>query len=105
MIETLANNINELVLGFDASFATADDTAAGRPVVKLTPTVTIYSDTALLIEARLGTQYAFNETLKEVFVQNRATDGTYTPIARFNMPPLTTTDLNEFQIQILMEVA
>ena len=105
LIETLANNINEMVVGFDSSFATADDTAAGRPVTKLTPTVKIFNDTMLLVEAKMGTQYEFDESISEVFLQHRATDGTYTPIARFNMPNLTKTALNEYVIQIIMEVA
>lgn len=104
MVETLAANINELVLGFDGSYATADDTAAGRPVVKLTPVVTVINEAALMIHAKIGTQYTFDDTLKEVFVQHRATDGTYTPIARFNMPPIPKDDMNEYDIQIIMEV-
>ena len=104
IVETLANNINELVLCFDPSMATIDDTAAGRPVVKLTPTVTVVNEGSVLIQAKLGSQYTFDDTLKEVVVQHKATDGTYTPIARFNSPPIVKTDENEFEIHIMMEV-
>ena len=33
MIETIADNINEMVIGFDSTPATSSDGAAGRPAV------------------------------------------------------------------------
>ena len=41
MIETIADNINEMVIGFDSTPATSSDGAAGRPAVTITPTVRI----------------------------------------------------------------
>ena len=104
LIEHLADNINELVLGFDGSLASINDAGAGRPVVKLTPTVSVLSEGSILIQAKVGQQYAFDDTLKEVVVQHKAADGTYTPIARFNCPKILKTDTNEFEIHIVMEV-
>ena len=39
MIETIANNINEMVIGFDGTPATSSDGTAGRPAITLTPSV------------------------------------------------------------------
>ena len=104
LIDTLASNINEIVLGFDGTYATSDDGSAGRPAVTLTPTVTVVDDTSLLVEATLGTQHTFTEALKEVYVQFRATDGTFTPIGRYTILPLAKSDENEVHIQLLVEV-
>ena len=104
LIDTLASNINEIVLGFDGTYATSDDGSAGRPAVTLTPTITVIDDTSLLIEATLGTQHTFGESLKEVYVQFRATDGTFTPIGRYTILPLDKSDENEVHIQLLVEV-
>jgi hypothetical protein len=104
MIETLADNINEITLGFDGTYATGDDGAAGRPAVTVTPTVSIIDDSTLLVEATLGTQYSYGEDLKEVAVQFRATDGTFTPVGRYTIRPLAKTNSNEVHIQLLVEV-
>jgi len=104
LLDTLASNINEVVLGLDGTYATEDDGAAGRPVVTLTPTVTVVDDTSLLVEATLGTQYAFTQPLKEVFVQFRATDGTFIPVGRYTIRPLSKSTDNEVHIQLLVEV-
>ena len=104
LIDTLANNINEVVLGFDGTYATEDDGAAGRPAVVLTPTVTVVDDSSLLIEATLGTQHTFSEPLREVYVQFRATDGTFTPVGRHKIRAIQKGDDSEVHIQILLEV-
>jgi hypothetical protein len=105
LLDTLASNINELVLGLDGTYATEDDGAAGRPVVTVTPTVTVIDDTSLLVEATLGTQYAFSQSLREIYVQYRDdATGTFTPIGRYTIRPLDKTNQNEIHIQILMEV-
>lgn len=36
MVETIADNINEMVIGFDGTPATSSDGAAGRPAVTVT---------------------------------------------------------------------
>ena len=69
MIETIADNINEMVIGFDGSPATGSDGSAGRPAITVTPTVKVIDNSSLLIEANLTTANVFAETLKEVFIQ------------------------------------
>ena len=104
LVDTLASNINEVVLGFDGTYATEDDGSAGRPAVVLTPTVTVVDDTSLLVEATLGTQHTFDLTLKEVYVQFRDTNGTFIPVGRYTIRPLAKSDENEVHIQLLVEV-
>ena len=104
LIDTLASNINEIVLGFDGTYATPDDGSAGRPAVTVTPTITVVDDTSLLVEATLGTQHSFTQSLKEVYVQFRATDGTFIPVGRYTIRPLAKSDENEVHIQLLVEV-
>ena len=67
VIETIADNINEMVIGFDSPPATPSDGAAGRPAVTITPTVRIMDNSTLLVEGKLSTSDSFNETLKEVY--------------------------------------
>ena len=45
LLDTLASNINEVILGFDGT-ATTDDGSAGRPAVPLAPTITVVDDTS-----------------------------------------------------------
>ena len=104
LIKTIADNINEVIVGFDGTPATPSDGAAGRPAITLTPTVTIIDDNSLLIEALLPIDESFNDAIKEVYIQYRgATD--YTPVARFTTRPITKTSGNEIQLQIIIEVA
>ena len=39
LLDTIADNINEVIVGFDGTPATSSDGAAGRPALTLTPTV------------------------------------------------------------------
>ena len=50
LIDTIANNINEMVVGFDGSPATKSDGAAGRPAKIINPTTRIITDSSLLVE-------------------------------------------------------
>ena len=104
LIETIANNINEVILGFDGTPATSEDGAAGRPAITLTPNVTIVDDTSLLVEATLPYDNSFNEKIKEVYIQFRDT-AEFTPVARYTVSPITKTNANELKIQIAIEVA
>jgi hypothetical protein len=91
LLDTLASNINEVILGFDGTPATADDGSAGRPAITLTPTVTIV-DTS------------FTEQIKEVYIQFRdSTD--FTPVGRYTITPISKSTANELKIQIAIEVA
>jgi len=105
LLKTIADNINEVTLGFDGTPATASDGAAGRPAITLTPTVSILDDTSLLIEATLPLNNTFTETIKEVYIQFRNTDATFTPVARYTTKPILKTVNNEIRVQIIMEVA
>ena len=100
LIETIANNINEVILGFDGTPATSDDGAA----VTLVPTVTIVDDTSLIVEATLPYDNSFNEKIKEVYIQFRDT-AEFTPVARYTVSPITKSNSNELKIQIAIEVA
>tara|TARA_R100000808_G_scaffold5335_2_gene16345 strand:- start:8880 stop:9224 length:345 start_codon:yes stop_codon:yes gene_type:complete len=104
LTKTIADNINEVTLGFDGTSATPSDGAAGRPAITLTPTVTIVDDDTILIEAILPFADSFDETIKEVYVQFRGASS-FTPIGRFTTRPITKTTTNELVIQIVIEVA
>tara|TARA_R110000751_G_scaffold307884_1_gene433599 strand:+ start:2084 stop:2428 length:345 start_codon:yes stop_codon:yes gene_type:complete len=103
LIETVANNINELTLGFDGTPATSDDGAAGRPAVTLTPTVTIIDDSSLLIEAELPYDVTFADNLREVYIQMRGTTD-FTPVSRFTIKPINKHNQIEMKIQVIIEV-
>ena len=103
MLDTIASNINEMILGFDGTPATASDGAAGRPAVTITPTVTVIDDSTLMVEGTLGTEHSFSEPLKEVFIQLRGTND-FVPVSRHVISPVTKTSGNEVKIQLLIEV-
>jgi hypothetical protein len=104
LIDTLAAKTFEMVLGFDGSHATVDDGGAGRPAVTITPTVSVIDDTAMLLQGALGAQYSYVEDLREVYVQIKETDGTFTPVGRYTIRPFTKLTSNEINIQVLIEV-
>lgn len=104
LLDTLASNINEIILGFDGTPATSDDGSAGRPAITLTPTVTIVDETSLLVEATLPYTESFNDKIREVYIQFRDTTE-FTPVARYTINPVTKTNSNELLIQIAIEVA
>jgi len=103
MVETIANNINEITFGFDSTPATSSDGSAGRPALTLTPTVKIMDNSTLLIEALLPSSYSYSDTLKEVYIQMRNTND-FTPIARHTFRPILKTSGNEILAQIILEV-
>jgi hypothetical protein len=103
MIETIADNINEMVIGFDSTPATSSDGAAGRPAVTIIPTVRIMDNSTLLIEGSLPVSEEYNETLKEVFIQLRGATG-FTPISRHVFRPIKKTATNEVIFQLVVEV-
>ena len=104
LVQTIADNINEVTLGFDGTTATSSDGAAGRPAITLTPTVTVIDDDTVLVEAVLPFADSFDETIKEVYVQFRGASS-FTPIGRFTTRPITKTSTNELVVQITIEVA
>jgi len=104
LLETLASNINEVILGFDGTPATSDDGSAGRPAIVLTPSVTIVDETSLLVEATLPFTESFNDKIREVYIQFRDTTE-FTPVARYTINPVTKNNSNELLIQIAIEVA
>ena len=103
MIETIADNINEMTIGFDGTPATSSDGSAGRPAVTLTPSVKILDNSTLLVDGTLTTANTFDESLKEVYVQLRGATG-FTPITRHVFRPINKTDTNEVIIQLIVEV-
>ena len=103
MIETIADNINEMVIGFDGTPATSSDGAAGRPAVTIKPTVKIMDNATLLVEGTITSAVSYDETLKEVFVQLRGSNG-FTPITRHVFRPILKTTKNEIKLQLVIEV-
>mgnify|MGYP003653532836 FL=1 len=87
LLQTIADTINEVVIGFDGTPATSEDGSAGRPAVSLTPTVTIIDDTALLVEVKLDTTNTFTDKIREVYIQYRDTSD-FTPVARYTTKPI-----------------
>ena len=104
LLQTIADTINEVVIGFDGAPATSEDGSAGRPAVSLTPTVTIIDDTALLVEVKLDTTNTFTDKIREVYIQYRDTSD-FTPVARYTTKPIMKSNTNELHIEILIEVA
>tara|TARA_R110000765_G_C18535506_1_gene560180 strand:- start:167 stop:511 length:345 start_codon:yes stop_codon:yes gene_type:complete len=104
LLQTIADNINEVIIGFDGTPATSEDGSAGRPAVSLTPTVTIIDDTALLVEVKLDTTNTFTDKIREVYIQYRDTSD-FTPVARYTTKPIIKSNTNELQIEIIIEVA
>jgi len=104
LLKTIADNINQVILGFDGTPATTSDGAAGRPAVTLTPTVTIIDDTTLLIETKLPNDETYTEPIKEVYVQYQGAND-FIPVARYTTRPILKTTSNELLIQIMIEVA
>jgi len=103
MIETIASSINEMVIGYDGTPATSSDGAAGRPALTITPSIKILDNATLLVEGTLTTADSFDETLKEVYVQLRGTNG-FTPITRHVFRPILKSSSNEINIQLIVEV-
>lgn len=103
MLDTLVNNINEMVVGFDGTPSSSSDGAAGRPALVINPTVRIIDDNSVLVEGFIPATEAFNDTLKEVYVQFRGT-GSFIPVARHTIAPILKTSQNELRIQLVLEV-
>ena len=103
MIETIASNINEMVIGFDSTPATSSDGSAGRPAITLTPTIRIMDNSTLLVEGNLSIADEFDEALKEVYVQLRGASD-FTPITRHVFRPIKKTVNNEVVFQLMLEV-
>ena len=103
MIETIASNINEMVIGFDGTPATSTDGSAGRPAVVIKPTVRILDNSTLLVEGTRSTKDTFEDTIKEVYVQFRGTND-FTPITRHVFRPIKKTSNNEVNLQLIIEV-
>lgn len=104
LLDTIADNINEMVIGFDGTPSTSSDGSAGRPAVTVSPTVTILDDSSLLVEGNLGTEHNFSETLKEVYIQYKDGSSNFTPIARHVIRPIVKTSTNEMKVQVIIEV-
>ena len=103
LLDTIVSNINEMVIGFDGTPSTTTDGAAGRPAIVLSPSVRIVDQNTVLVEGFIPASEAFDETLKEVFVQLRGTSS-FTPVARHTIAPVIKTTSNEVRIQLLIEV-
>tara|TARA_Y100000004_G_scaffold197127_1_gene269920 strand:+ start:1467 stop:1814 length:348 start_codon:yes stop_codon:yes gene_type:complete len=104
LLDTLVNNINEMVIGYDGSPSTNSDGAAGRPAYVINPNVKIIDDNTILVEGFIPVTESFNDTFKEVFLQNRNAQGVSTPIARHTITSIKKSTSNEIRIQVIIEV-
>jgi hypothetical protein len=104
LLNTLKSSINSMVLGFDGTPATNDDGSAGRPAITLTPIVTVVDDTTLLVEASLPIANSFTDTIKEIVLLSKDSNGVFSCIARYNTKPIIKTTQNEVKIEISIEV-
>ena len=104
LLNTLASNINEMIVGYDGSPSTNSDGAAGRPAYVINPNVKIIDDATILVEGFIPASESFNDTLKEVFLQHRPATGASTPIARHAISSIKKTTSNEIRIQVIIEV-
>lgn len=103
LLDTIVSNINEMIVGFDGTPSTSSDGAAGRPAITINPTVRIVDDNTILVEGFIPASHAFDDSLKEVYVQFRGT-GSFTPVARHTILPVLKTTQNELRIQLMIEV-
>lgn len=103
LLDTLVSNINEMVIGFDGTPATSSDGATGRPALTINPTVRIVDDNTILVEGFIPATEAFDDAIKEVYIQFRGSNS-FTPVARHTILPVTKTTRNELRIQLLIEV-
>ena len=58
-MDKLAEEITQVVFGFDGGIATSEDGGAGRPAVTVTPVVRIVDDNTISVEAKLTTTDSF----------------------------------------------
>ena len=103
LLDTIVSNINEMVIGFDGTPSTSSDGAAGRPAITVNPTVRIVDDNTILVEGFIPASHAFDDSLKEVYVQFRGANS-LTPVARHTILPVLKTTQNELRIQLMIEV-
>tara|TARA_R110002051_G_scaffold325552_1_gene428838 strand:+ start:8795 stop:9139 length:345 start_codon:yes stop_codon:yes gene_type:complete len=103
LLNTLVSNINEMVVGYDGSPSTNSDGAAGRPAYVINPNVKIIDDNTILVEGFIPATEAFDDTLKEVFIQYRGATSS-TPITRHTISGIKKTTGNEIRIQVIIEV-
>ena len=59
VVDKLAEEITQVVFGFDGGIATSEDGGAGRPAVTVTPVVRIVDDNTISVEAKLTTTDSF----------------------------------------------
>ena len=106
LIDTLKSRINEVVFGFDGTFATQQDGGIGHPAVTVTPTVRVVDDNSLVVEAKLALDVTFNRALKEVVIRyknpNDSTDTT--DFMRYTYNSIEKNSNNEILFSALIEV-
>tara|TARA_R110000803_G_scaffold20600_1_gene52847 strand:- start:1398 stop:1754 length:357 start_codon:yes stop_codon:yes gene_type:complete len=106
LIDTLKSRINEVVFGFDGTFASQQDGGIGNPAVAVTPTVRVVDDNTLVIEAKLALDVTFNRPLKEVVIRyrnpNDSTDTT--DFMRYTYNSIEKDSNNEILFSALIEV-
>ena len=70
VVDKLAEEITQVVFGFDGGIATSEDGGAGRPAVTVTPVVRIVDDNTISVEAKLTTTDSFALPLREVCIRS-----------------------------------
>ena len=98
LLDTLASNINEVILGFDGTPATTDDGSAGRPVT-LTPTITVVDDTSCSLRLScLTTPHLLTKSRR--CTSNSSDTSEFTPVARYTISPITKSSANELKSKL-----
>jgi hypothetical protein len=99
VVDKLAEEITQVVFGFDGSIATSEDGGAGRPAITVTPTVRIIDDNTLSVEAKLSTSEAYSLPLREVCIRSAST-----PLFRYTYDAVDKTKETEILFATIIEV-
>ena len=99
VVDKLAEEITQVVFGFDGSIATSEDGGAGRPAITVTPTVRIIDDNTISVEAKLSTAEAYSLPLREVCIRSATT-----PLFRYTFDAVDKTGNIELLFATTIEV-
>ena len=99
VVDKLAEEITQVVFGFDGSIATSEDGGAGRPAIVVTPEVRVIDDNSILVEAKLSTSEAYTLPLREVCIRSATT-----PLFRYTYDAIDKTGNTELYFSTIIEV-
>mgnify|MGYP003135787183 FL=1 len=104
LVEHLATLVNELHIGSDGTYASADDGGA-RTLASVTPTVRIVDDTSIIVEGSFNVNHVFSSSVQEVYLQYKdPSTGEFVPVYRTDIQPFTKNAQNEVLFSFILEV-